>query len=201
MRHLIDKFRTSAGATAVAVLLIASVASGVNNFAIAAEGQLNFTLVAVDVAPSTDGTKPTLILSGHGSFTPNSVDGGGIYLYADAATKTPKTILSTGTWEATQVLRWIPAEGGATYGPVRPGVLDLRVDLIPEQGPVIKGAFLRINCNVGLAGIKNNDPDTGQPLAEGFWLTIPTSGFYGTTTAVGPFVPKDPILGVTEISR
>ena len=69
MRHLIDKSRKSAGATAVAVLLVASVASGVNNFATAAEGQLNFTLVAVDVAPTTDGTKPTLILSGHGSFT------------------------------------------------------------------------------------------------------------------------------------
>ena len=86
------------------------------------------------------------------------------------ATEIPKTILSIGTWEATKVLRWTPAEDGATYGKTHPGVLDLQIDIIPDQGPVIKGATLRINCNVGFAGIKNKDPDTGEPLAEGFWL-------------------------------
>jgi hypothetical protein len=119
----------------------------------------------------------------------------------DAATEVPKTILSTGTWKATKVLRWTPAEGGATYGRVYPGVLDLQVDLIPEEGAAIQGATLRINCNVGLAGITNKDPDTGEPLAEGFWLTIPAAATFGSTTAVGQFVPKDPILGVTEIAR
>jgi hypothetical protein len=40
-------------------------------------------------------------------------------------------------------------------------------------------ATLRINCNVGPAGIVNNDPDTGQPLPEGYFLTIPGAA-YGT---------------------
>ena len=91
-------------------------------------------------------------------------------------------------------------DGGAKYGQVRPGTVDLRVDLFPERGPVVKGASLRINCNVGLAGIKNNDPDTGETLAEGFWLTLPATATFGPTGAVGPFVPRDPILGITEIT-
>ena len=201
MLIVIDKFRKRVGTFAIVVLLIAGMVSGFNSFARAAEGQLNFILVAVDVAPDTDGVKPILILSGHGTFTSGSVNGGGRYTYADGATEIPKTILSTGTWKATEVLRWTPSEGGATYGQVRPGTVDMRVDLMPEQGPMIKGATLRINCNVGLAGIKNKDPDTGETLAEGFWLTIPATATFGPTSAVGPFVPKDPILGVTEITR
>ncbi len=192
--------RQRVSACFIVVLLVAGMVSVFNGSAIAAESQLDFVLVAVDVAPETDGVKPILILSGHGTFTSGSVIGSGIYTYADLATEIPKTILSTGTWRATEVLRWTPSEGGATYGQVRPGTVDLRVDLIPEQGPVIKGATLRINCNVGLAGIKNKDPDTGEDLAEGFWLTIPASATFGPTGAVGPFVPKDPILGVTEIT-
>jgi len=197
----IDEIRKRVGTFAIVVLLIAGMVSGFNSFARAAEGELNFILVAVDVAPDTDGVKPILILSGHGTFTSGSVNGGGRYTYADGATEIPKTILSTGTWKATEVLRWTPSEGGATYGQVRPGTVDMRVDLMPEQGPIIKGATLRINCNVGLAGIKNKDPDTGETLAEGFWLTIPATATFGPTTAVGQFVPKDPILGVTEITR
>ncbi len=200
MLVVIDRIRTRGTTFAIVVLLIAGMVSVFNSSARAAESQLNFVLVAVDVAPETDGVKPILILSGPGTFTSGAVIGSGIYTYADLATETPKTILSTGTWRATEVLRWTPSEGGATYGQVRPGTVDLRVDLIPEEGPVIKGATLRINCNVGLAGIKNKDPDTGETLAEGFWLTIPATATFGPTGAVGPFVPKDPILGVTEIT-
>ncbi len=201
MLIVIDKFRKRVGTFAIVGLLIAGMVSGFNSFARAAEDQLNFILVAVDVAPDTDGVKPILILSGHGTFTSGSVNGGGRYTYADGATKIPKTILSIGTWKATEVLRWTASEGGATYGQVRPGTVDMRVDLMPEQGPMIKGATLRINCNVGLAGIKNKDPDTGETLAEGFWLTIPATATFGPTTGIGQFVPKDPILGVTEITR
>ncbi len=197
---VIDKIRNHVGAVAIVVLLIASMVSGPTSFAGAAEGHLHFMLVAADVAPDTDGVKPLLVLSGNGSFTSGWVKGSGSYTYVDLATETPKTILSTGTWKATEVLKWIPSEGGATYGRIRPGTLDLRIDLMPEQGPVIKGATLRINCNVGLAGIKNKDADTGEDLAEGFWLTIPATASFGPTGSVGQFVPRDPILGLTEIN-
>ncbi len=199
MPRVMEKICERAGTSAIAALLIAGMAWGGSSLARAAEGHLHFMLVAVDVAPDTDGVKPLLVLSGNGSFTSGWVKGGGGYTYADVATEIPKTILSTGTWKATEVLKWTPSEGGATYGPIRPGVLDLRIDLMPEQGPVIKGATLRINCNVGLAGIKNKDPDTGEDLAEAFWLTIPATASFGPTSSVGQFVPKDPILGITEI--
>ena len=200
MPRFMEKICERAGTSAIAALLIAGMAWGGSSLARAAEGHLHFMLVAVDVAPDTDGVKPLLVLSGNGSFTSGWVKGGGSYTYADVATEIPKTILSTGTWKATEVLKWTPSEGGATYGRIRPGVLDLRIDLMPEQGPVIKGATLRINCNVGLAGIKNKDAETGEDLAEGFWLTIPATANFGPTGSVGPFVPRDPILGLTEIN-
>ena len=200
MPRFMEKICKRAGTSAIAALLIAGMAWGGSSLARAAEGHLHFMLVAVDVAPDTNGVKPLLVLSGNGSFTSGWVKGGGSYTYADVATEIPKTILSTGTWKATEVLKWTPSEGGATYGRIRPGVLDLRIDLMPEQGPVIKGATLRINCNVGLAGIKNKDADTGEDLAEGFWLTIPATASFGPTSSVGQFVPKDPILGITEIN-
>ncbi len=201
MRNIIDEIRKHAGTAAVGALVIAAMACGVTSVARATDGQLHFTLVAVNDAPVTNGVQHTLVVSGYGTFSSDSVEGGGTYAHFDGATPVPKTMLGSGAWKATKVLRWTPAEGGATVGRVNPGTLDLRVDLIPDQGPVIKGATLRINCNVGFAGIKNNDPDTGEPLAEGYWLTIPGSAFHGTSTAIGPFVPKDPILGVTEIAR
>ena len=113
--------------------------------------------------------------------------------------------MSAGTWKATKVVRWTAAKGGATYGIIHPGVVDLLIDLFPEKGPVITGATLRINCNTPPAGIKINDPDTGKPLAEGYWLTIPGralgTAFYGAKTAVGPFAPRKRITGITTIYK
>jgi len=200
MLIVIDKIRNRVGAVAIVVLFIASMVSAPTSFAGATKGHLHFELVAVTEASETEGVKPILILSGNGSFTSGWVKGRGMYTYADLATEVPKTILSTGTWKAREVLKWTPSAGGATYGRVRPGVLDLRIDLMPDQGPMIKGATLRINCNVGLAGIKNKDADTGADLAEGFWLTIPGSASFGPTSSIGQFAPRDPILGITEIS-
>ena len=201
MIHMIINIRRRPVVGAILALLAAGALSGCGNLAMMGGDKLSFTLVAVDNAPPTDGVKHLLVLSGHGKFTADSVRGRGNYTYLDAATKVPKTILSSGTWKATEVIRWTPAEGGATYGPVRPGVLDLRIDLIQDEGPVIEGAILRINCNVGSAGIKNKDPDSGEKLAEGYWLTIPDGASFGPTTGVGTFAPRDPIIGITEIAR
>ncbi len=83
---VIDKIRKRVGTFAIVVLLIAGMVSAFNSFARAAEGQLNFILVAVDVAPDINGVKPLLVLSGNGSFTSGWVKGGGMYTYADLAT-------------------------------------------------------------------------------------------------------------------
>ncbi len=97
MLIVIDKNRNRVGAVAIVVLFIASMVSAPTSFAGATKGHLHFELVAVTVASETEGVKPLLILSGHGSFTSGWVKGQGMYTYADLATKVPKTILSTGT--------------------------------------------------------------------------------------------------------
>ena len=207
MLRMITEIRRQTIVSATVLLLFTGIASGISGCTSAMEEKameenpLNFTLVAVSKAPAAGEVTPLLIVSGYGTFGSNWVDGGGGYTYADLATEIPKTVLSTGTWKATEVVRWTPAEGGATYGRVNPGILDLLVTLTPQEGPVIEGAMLRINCNVGLAGITNNDPDTGTKLAEGYWMTIPAVATFGRLTGVGQFAPLDPIIGVTEIAR
>ena len=134
MLMAVEIIRQRVSACFIVVLLVAGMVSVFNGSAIAAESQLDFVLVAVDVAPETDGVKPILILSGHGTFTSGAVIGRGIYTYADLATEIPKTILSTGTWRATEVLRWTPSEGGATYGQVRPGTLTCGWTLFRSRG-------------------------------------------------------------------
>ena len=127
------------GAAAIAVLAVAALTVGLTGAAQATDGELHFTLVAVDSAPAANGVKHMLVLSGYGSFTANSVEGGGTYAHFDGASDVPKTMLGSGAWQANKVLRWTAADGGVTVGRVNPGVLDLRIDLIPDQGPVIKG--------------------------------------------------------------
>ncbi len=200
MLRMIDDIRRRPVVGAILALLAAGALSGCGGMAMTGGDKLSFTLVAVDNAPPTGGVKHTLVLSGHGKFTADSVRGRGNYTYVDGATKVPRTILSSGTWKATEVIKWTPSEGGATYGRIRPGVLDLRIDITQDDGPVIEGAILRINCNVGSAGIKNKDPGSGENLAEGYWLTIPDGASFGPTTGVGTFAPRKPILGVTEIA-
>ena len=201
MPRVLDKIFRRASVTTAAALVIAGMACGISGMARAADGQLQFTLVVANTEVVTNDDNHLFVLAGHGSFSSDAVEGGGAYFYVDLATEIPNTILSGGTWKATKVVRWIPAEGGATYARVHPGILDLLIDIVPDQGPVIKGAMLRINCNVPPGGVINKDPDTGELLAEGYWLTIPSSAFHGGTNPVGPFVPMDPIMGLTEIGR
>ena len=70
--------------------LLQAVGGGGDDFSNIAELELNFTLVAANVAPPTGGVKHLLILSGHGKFSPEAVTGNGVYQHIDVATKTPK---------------------------------------------------------------------------------------------------------------
>lgn len=206
MLRRINEIRRRTIVSATVLLLFTGIASGMPGCTSAMdekameESPMNFILVAVSAAPQAGEVKPLLIISGKGTFGPDWVDGGGGYTYSDLSTDIPKTILSIGTWKATQVVSWTPSEGGVTYGKVNPGILDLLVTLTPDDGPPIEGVMLRINCNMGLAGVTNNDPDTGSKLAEGYWLTVPAAATFGGLTGVGQFAPLDPIIGVTEIT-
>ena len=66
MPRFMEKICERAGTSAIAALLIAGMAWGGSSLARAAEGHLHLRLVAVDVAPETDGVKPLFVLSGNG---------------------------------------------------------------------------------------------------------------------------------------
>ena len=97
-----------------------------------ASPELAFNVVAVNKAATVDGVQHRIALQGHGTFTPQSVEGGGQFVRWDNAPEgTPKPILSSGAWRAKRVVRWIPNE--RTYGTtLTPGVLDLEIELLPD---------------------------------------------------------------------
>jgi hypothetical protein len=165
----------------------------------------NFALVALTGADTTDGRVHRIGLQGSGVFHPHSktVRGGGSFEYFDAGPPgVPKPILGSATWRARKVIKFtscVPGytcttPGGTTAGRITPSVVDMAVDIAFNEGPKIKGAWFRLICNVGFAGIINIDPDTGEPLPEGYFLTF-THPDYGTLE----FKPLDPIIGITHI--
>lgn len=132
-----------------------------------------------------------IAMNGSGNFTLGQVDGGGGYTHFNQASGTPKAIIARGTWKATKVVKYTtqgtgftPTAGG-TWGAVEAGILELLVDLFPEGGKPIRGATLKIVCNIGQAGL-----ETGS--AEGVFLTIPG----------GPtFQPLSPRIGITYLGK
>jgi hypothetical protein len=150
----------------------------------AAEEERVYYLVAFSKA-MVSGAEHRFALSGAGGFSPSrgTVRGWGTYVYVNfSAPGTPKPLLASGRWRATKFLTYGHQVGSS--GAVRPSIVDMQIDLMPQPGARITGATLRLICNVGYAGLM-----TGEP--EGFKLTIP-----GTP---GMFEPLDPPLGITHI--
>jgi hypothetical protein len=74
--------------------------------------------------------------------------------------------------------------GFGTYGNIESGILEIEVDLFPDEGPKTE-AVLRLVCNIGPGGIS-----TGEP--EEYKLTVPSAEL--------TFEPLDPVSGLTFIS-
>jgi len=149
-------------------------------------GKRAFTFVAVSKAGIVGGVDHWIIMEGTGRFHPEGggVTGRGIFVHFNAAPPgTPKPILSSGRWKATKFVSYDHRIG--TYGRIAPSILEVLVTLLPDAGTPIKGATLRLICDVGPAGL-----DTGEP--EGYKLTIPGAPF-------GTFTPLDPPVGITHI--
>jgi len=141
-----------------------------------------FYLVAFSKAKSRD---HRIAISGAGGFNPRggTARGWGTFIHIDnTPAGTPKPVIASGRWRATKFVSYGHEVG--KYGSVRPSIVELLVDLMPEGKPAVRGATLRLICNVGPAGLT-----TGEP--EGFVLTIP-----GTPDT---FAPLDPVLGITHI--
>lgn len=143
----------------------------------------NFHFVARSKAATVGGVDHRILVSGDGKVFAGMVEASGTFVHFNAASPVPITILGEGTWVAKQVVTF---DLIGTWGPVGAGVLDMLVDLIPDGAPPIRGAKLKMVCNIGAASLS-----TG--LDEGFYLSIPRAPF-------GEFRPIVPADGLTVFS-
>jgi hypothetical protein len=141
-----------------------------------------FQAVSGQAATITGGD--AILMSGCGSFTRRSVEGGGEFVHFDGTAIPSPDYIATGSWRATRLLSF---EEIGTWGVGVAGILELGIKLIPCDARVIRGATLKIVCNIGPAGLV-----TDPFQQEGFTLTVP-----GLT----PFAPFTPPLGLTFFTR
>jgi hypothetical protein len=146
------------------------------------DARRRFYFQAVSGQAATISSGESIVMSGCGSFSADSVRGGGEFVHFDGTKIPSPDFIATGIWRATRVLSF---EEIGTWGVGVSGILQLEIKLLPCDGPVVRGATLTVVCNIGPAGLS-----TGQ--REGFTLTVP-----GLT----PFSPFSPELGLTLFTR
>ena len=148
------------------------------------DGRRRFYFQAVSgQAPTLTGGE-SVLMSGCGSFTHRSARGGGEFVHFDGTKIPSPDFINTGSWRAA---RFLSFEEVGTWGVGVAGILELKITLIPCDGPAIRGATLKIVCNIGPAGLVN------EPFQqEGFTLTVP---------GLAPFSPFTPPAGLTLFTR
>jgi hypothetical protein len=113
------------------------------------------------------------------------VRGGGEFIHFDGTKPLPtRDFIATGSWRAT---RFMSFEKIGTWGVGVAGILEMLIKLIPCGEPTIRGATLKIVCNIGPAGLV-----TSPFQQEGFTLTVP---------GAPPFSPFTPNLGLTLLTK
>jgi len=110
-------------------------------------------------------------MSGTGSFDKDSLslnEGGGIFQifdFSSAGPPPPKTVLASGTWEATSLVSY--SEAG-TWGGFASGLAVLNIVLTSTDGTT-QAATLTIKCDLGPAGL------SAGPGPEGITVLIGSS--------------------------
>jgi hypothetical protein len=125
-----------------------------------------------------------VVMSGCGSFTRRSVEGGGEFVHFDGTMIPSLDYIATGSWSAT---RFLSFEEVGEWGVGVAGILEMGIKLIPCDGEAIRGATLKIVCNIGPAGL-----ETDPFQQEGFTLTVP---------GLMPFAPFTPPIGLTFFTK
>jgi hypothetical protein len=147
-------------------------------------GRRRFYFDALSGQAATLGGGETVVMTGCGSFTRRSVRGGGEFVHFDG-TRIPSTdFIATGSWRATRLVSF---EEIGTWGVAVAGILELEIKLRPCDEPVIRGATLKVVCNLSPAGII-----TSPFQQEGFTLRVP---------GLAPFNPFTPNVGLTLFTR
>lgn len=151
-----------------------------------AQGGRSFVFDALTRAgPEGTPVRPahSLIMAGQGRFDPSRVgsnaEGGGVFTHTTIPGTVPFPIVASGTWKARLLVSY--KEIG-TWGVFAAGIAEMVVDLFPQfpSPSVIRGARLKVVCNIGPAGLVN----PGE--IEGYTLSIPGTDFF-TGGTPGPF--------------
>ncbi len=165
-----------------------------------AEGRTNYTFLCVSRAgPAGTPQRQAhmLGLGGQGNFDPSrpgsEVTGAGTFTHFQAPGTPPFPLVASGTWKARLLVSYKQL---GTYGVWAAGIAELVIDLFRQvpSPATIRGARLKIACNLAPAGLVN----PGE--IEGYTLSIPGTDFF-TGGTPGPFTPIPPDgLGVTVFS-
>ena len=147
-------------------------------------GRNRFYFQAASGQAATIGGGESILMNGCGSFGHRSVRGGGEFVRFDGRQIPSPEVIATGSWRAT---RFLSFEEIGTFGVGVAGVLEMEIKLIPCEGRVVRGARLKIVCNIGVAGL-----ETVPFQQEGFTLTVP---------GLAPFSPFTPPVGLTFFTR
>ena len=127
-----------------------------------------FTFQVVSFGPV--GSTDRIILSGHGQFDDEDVEGGGNFDHFRATGSPPLPLVSTGTWKAKKFVSFTlpthtaPTDPEATHGVFQAGVLVLTADFHPLGQPAVKDIQLEVVCNLGPAGASTPGKDEGLYL-------------------------------------
>lgn len=149
----------------------------------AASPPMGFRFVSNSRTATVGGVRYLAQFNGNGKITDSNVEGGGNFNIVIDTSPVPKKIVASGTWKAKRLMSFKLI---GTYGSIAAGILEMKVDLVPSEGPVVE-ATLRVVCDLAAAGL-----DSGEE--EGFVLDIPGTQFTVGGT-FGPFEPFHPVVG------
>lgn len=170
----------------------------------AAAGEMETIFASVSAAgpPGTPASpRNHIVMGGDVKYNPrqpaSEVRGGGFYVHYLFPGRNPLpgeptlSIVAAGTWKARLL---VSSHQIGSFGVLAAGTVEFVVDLLREvpSPAVIRGAKLKITCNLGPAALS-----TGEP--EGYFLSIPATEFSAGGT-FGPFAPLAPVVGTNLIS-
>ncbi len=197
------EFLKKAGLGTLAVASLPKLADALARPAWAQTGEaLYYHLATHSFVGPTPGTpaapQDRLMFYGQGTASPAGVTGGGAWNHTRFPGSNPPKggpalpIVAAGAWQAKQ---YVSFNEIGRFGVLVAGIAEIVVDLLRTIPSVatIRGARLRLICNIGFAGL-----DTGEP--EGIVLSIPGTPFF-TGETPGPFAPVVPMFGLTAFSR
>src|SRR5262249_38720357 len=80
-------------------------------------------------------------------FNKKHVEGGGRFNHIIVAAKTPFPVVDHGAWKAKKLVSF-KSITPTPYGNQLAGILTMKVNLMPDGGPVVKGVTMTVVCNI-----------------------------------------------------